>query len=66
MNGFHAKSLFIIKSYVIARGTVCLATLNLLIGCILTSHIIMPSVVSSNPGGWVLEQYFRKGEPLSV
>ena len=34
INDFHAKSVFVIRSYVITRETIWLAMLNLLIGCI--------------------------------
>ena len=41
INDFHAKSVFVIRSYVIARETIWLAMLNLLIRCISPSHIII-------------------------
>ena len=45
MIGFHAKSVFIIGSYVITRETVWQATLNQLIRLISTLHIIMNVLV---------------------
>ena len=45
MNEFHAKSVFIIGSYVITRETVLLTTINLLIRCISTSHMIINVLV---------------------
>lgn len=47
INDFHAKSVFVIRSYVIACETIWLAMLNLLIRCISPSHIII-NVVNSN------------------
>lgn len=47
INDFHAKSVFVIRSYVITRETIWLAMLNLLIRCISPSHIII-NVVNSN------------------
>ena len=45
MNDFHAKSVFIVESYVITRETVRVATLNLLIRSISSSHVIMNVLV---------------------
>ena len=47
INDFHAKSVFVIRSYVITCETIWLAMLNLLIRCISPSHIII-NVVNSN------------------